>query len=79
MLPLCLPWDGAKASQAVFGEEISPGLRKLRLEPEEAETSEDSENSEISLWLYPLSQKLLVVRAEPLGVGWHGAGQADRV
>ena len=68
------PWDGAKASQTVFGEEISPGLRKLRLEPEEAETSEDSENSEISLWLYPLSQKLLVVRAGPLG--WGGMVQA---
>ena len=68
------PWDGAKASQTVAGEEISPGLRKLRLEPEEAETSEDSENSEISLWLYPLSQKLLVVRAEPLG--WGGMVQA---
>ncbi len=58
-------WADAGASRTVKGEPAGKGLRKLAL---------DGVEEGDSLWLYPLGEKLLLVRARP--IGWGGMLQA---
>lgn len=58
-------WAGTEASRAVKGEPAGKGLQKLAL---------DDIGEDASLWLYPLGDDLLLVRADP--IGWGGMMQA---